>query len=45
MDETDHEVQCPNCHRTISVEPEWRMVQCPGCAQMITRMTEDRSYD
>ncbi len=45
MDEGPQQVACPNCRRTISVEPEWRLIQCPRCGQMVTRMSEDSSYD
>jgi len=45
MSEGDQQVVCPTCHRVISVDPEWRLVQCPGCGEMITRMSEDSSYD
>jgi predicted RNA-binding Zn-ribbon protein involved in translation (DUF1610 family) len=45
MDEPIPPVACPNCHATIPVDPEWRIVQCPRCGQMVTRMTDDASYD
>jgi hypothetical protein len=39
------QVQCPTCHAIIPVDPEWRLVQCSACKEMITRMAEDSSYD
>ncbi len=45
MAETGSQVMCPACHATVAVEPEWRLAQCPRCGQMISRMSEDRSYD
>jgi predicted RNA-binding Zn-ribbon protein involved in translation (DUF1610 family) len=37
--------QCPSCGALIPVEPEWRLVQCPKCQEMVTRMGEDSAYD
>jgi predicted RNA-binding Zn-ribbon protein involved in translation (DUF1610 family) len=45
MDEADTRVLCPACHRIVPVDPEWRLVQCPGCGAMITRMSVDSAYD
>jgi endogenous inhibitor of DNA gyrase (YacG/DUF329 family) len=45
MAEDELAVPCPNCHTLIPVTPEWRLVQCPRCGEMVTRMGEDRSYD
>ncbi len=45
MEETNPRVICPTCHTVIPVEPGWRLVQCPKCGGMITRMGEDSSYD
>jgi predicted RNA-binding Zn-ribbon protein involved in translation (DUF1610 family) len=36
---------CPGCQAAVSVDPEWRLVQCPKCGAMITRMGEDSLYD
>jgi DNA-directed RNA polymerase subunit RPC12/RpoP len=41
----DTQVACPNCRSVVVVEPEWRLVQCPRCGHMITRMGEDTAYD
>lgn len=38
-------VQCPTCRTIIPVEPGWRLVQCPRCGGMVTRMGEDAAYD
>ena len=38
-------VRCPKCGGLISVEPEWRLVQCPTCGTPVTRMGVDPSYD
>jgi predicted RNA-binding Zn-ribbon protein involved in translation (DUF1610 family) len=45
MVETETRVMCPKCHAAIPVEPEWRLVQCPQCGEMVSRMTEDSTYD
>ena len=45
MVETNLQVICPTCRTVIAVDPEWRLVQCPKCGGMITRMSEDNSYD
>jgi endogenous inhibitor of DNA gyrase (YacG/DUF329 family) len=45
MREADPTVLCPICHASITVDPEWRLVQCPRCGGMVTRMSEDSSYD
>ncbi|HTP54044.1 MAG TPA: hypothetical protein VML94_03640 [Thermoplasmata archaeon] len=36
---------CPVCSTEIAVDPEWRMVQCPSCHEMVLRMTDDATYD
>jgi len=38
-------VLCPTCHAVVQVVPDWRLVQCPRCGGMLTRMSEDRDYD
>jgi endogenous inhibitor of DNA gyrase (YacG/DUF329 family) len=45
MAESDRQVMCPICNRPVDIEPEWRLVQCPRCSGMITRMSEDSSFD
>jgi len=45
MAESDSEVRCPKCSRLIPVAPEWRVVVCPGCGEVVTRMTSDATYD
>jgi|HubBroStandDraft_1064217.scaffolds.fasta_scaffold24735_3 predicted RNA-binding Zn-ribbon protein involved in translation (DUF1610 family) len=45
MVDTERQVVCPRCQTAIPVEPEWRLVQCPSCGEMVSRMTEDRAYD
>jgi predicted RNA-binding Zn-ribbon protein involved in translation (DUF1610 family) len=45
MVELDREAVCPSCQAVVSVGPDWRLVQCPRCGAMITRMGEDSSYD
>ena len=39
------QVLCPTCHTAFEVDPGWRLVQCPRCGAMITRMGEDAAYD
>jgi predicted RNA-binding Zn-ribbon protein involved in translation (DUF1610 family) len=41
----DQQAECPACHAIVIVEAEWRLVQCPKCGEMITRMGGDSSYD
>jgi predicted RNA-binding Zn-ribbon protein involved in translation (DUF1610 family) len=45
MAQAENQVQCPACQAFVHVEPDWRLVQCPKCGEMITRMGEDSSYD
>ncbi|MCI4350778.1 MAG: hypothetical protein L3K15_04625 [Thermoplasmata archaeon] len=45
MTEGEKVVSCPSCHAPVPVDPEWRLVQCPKCGSMVTRMGEDSSYD
>jgi predicted RNA-binding Zn-ribbon protein involved in translation (DUF1610 family) len=45
MVETNPQVLCPTCIAGIEVDPEWRLIQCPKCGGMITRMGEESSYD
>ncbi len=45
MGATQEQVLCPNCQTVVAVDPEWRLAQCPRCKGMITRMTEDSSFD
>jgi predicted RNA-binding Zn-ribbon protein involved in translation (DUF1610 family) len=45
MVEEAQRVQCPTCKTIIPVESEWRLVQCPGCGGIVTRMGEDGAYD
>jgi len=45
MAEPNLQTLCPDCQTPISVEPDWRLVQCPTCGAMVTRMGEDRAYD
>jgi predicted RNA-binding Zn-ribbon protein involved in translation (DUF1610 family) len=43
--ETDRQVLCQTCHAIITVDPGWRLVKCPRCGEMTTRMGEDCAYD
>jgi predicted RNA-binding Zn-ribbon protein involved in translation (DUF1610 family) len=36
---------CPGCQTIVRVPADWRLVQCPGCGQMITRMADDSAFD
>jgi predicted RNA-binding Zn-ribbon protein involved in translation (DUF1610 family) len=43
--EPNEEVLCPKCQSCITVDAAWRLVQCPHCGEMVSRMTDDSSYD
>jgi|HubBroStandDraft_1064217.scaffolds.fasta_scaffold03192_4 predicted RNA-binding Zn-ribbon protein involved in translation (DUF1610 family) len=45
MVEPSLQAVCPDCQTAVAVEPDWRLVQCPKCGAMITRMGEDSAYD
>jgi predicted RNA-binding Zn-ribbon protein involved in translation (DUF1610 family) len=45
MTEPSTQAICPTCHTVVTVEAEWRLIQCPKCGGMITRMGEDSSFD
>ncbi|MGI0128630.1 MAG: hypothetical protein ACREDE_06760 [Thermoplasmata archaeon] len=45
MTNPEEAVRCPECRELVSVEPDWRLVICPHCGGVITRMTGDASYD
>jgi|GEM_PF-3554469 len=45
MSDTELQVLCQTCHTVVAVDREWRLVQCPHCGEMISRMTDDSSYD
>ena len=38
-------VMCPNCRTVFPVPEDWRLVQCPSCGHVITRMEEDAAFD
>jgi predicted Zn finger-like uncharacterized protein len=38
-------IRCPDCRASITVPPEWRLVQCPSCGHAILRMEGDQSFD
>jgi Zn finger protein HypA/HybF involved in hydrogenase expression len=38
-------VRCTGCGRLVPVPEEWRMVECPACHTVMTRMDEDSGYD
>jgi predicted RNA-binding Zn-ribbon protein involved in translation (DUF1610 family) len=45
MPEPSSQAMCPGCQTVVSVEPGWRLVACPKCGAIITRMSEDGSFD
>lgn len=45
MNATQDQVRCPKCQAIIPVEPEWRLVRCPHCGDVVTRMGGDAAYD
>jgi transposase len=45
MTEPESSTLCPNCAHTVSVPPDWRLVQCPNCGHVIVRMDSDATYD
>jgi predicted RNA-binding Zn-ribbon protein involved in translation (DUF1610 family) len=45
MSEPSSQTMCPSCQTVVTVEADWRLVQCPKCGAMITRMSEDSSFD
>jgi predicted RNA-binding Zn-ribbon protein involved in translation (DUF1610 family) len=45
MTEPSAQTMCPSCQTVVTVEADWRLVQCPRCGAMITRMGEDSSFD
>jgi predicted RNA-binding Zn-ribbon protein involved in translation (DUF1610 family) len=36
---------CPGCGRRIPVEETWRMVECPSCHRVVSRMDDDARFD
>ncbi|MGA8303400.1 MAG: hypothetical protein WA691_05000 [Thermoplasmata archaeon] len=38
-------VRCPQCAELVPVAPDWRLVLCPKCGNVITRMASDATYD
>ncbi len=45
MPEPGEAVRCPKCGRVVPVDPEWRIVVCPACGEVINRMASDARYD
>jgi predicted RNA-binding Zn-ribbon protein involved in translation (DUF1610 family) len=45
MTEPNSATMCPTCQTVVSTEPGWRLVQCPNCGAIISRMAEDGSFD
>ncbi|HXW66552.1 MAG TPA: hypothetical protein VEL82_01530 [Thermoplasmata archaeon] len=45
MAETWDRVPCSGCGASISVPPDWRLVECPSCGAIVTRMASDPRYD
>ncbi len=45
MAESDDVVRCPQCARLVPVPEDWRVVVCPTCGAVITRMASDSEYD
>jgi predicted RNA-binding Zn-ribbon protein involved in translation (DUF1610 family) len=38
-------VVCPGCGRSLPVEETWRLVECPFCRTIVTRMDGDARFD
>ncbi len=36
---------CPACGERVPVPADWRVVECPACHGIVTRMADDASYD
>lgn len=45
MSDEPEMVVCPACSKALAVQAAWRMVECPHCRNVITRMGDDASYD
>jgi len=38
-------VICPGCGRSLPVEETWRLVECPFCRTIVSRMDGDARFD
>jgi predicted RNA-binding Zn-ribbon protein involved in translation (DUF1610 family) len=45
MPEEVPRIACPGCGRAIPVDETWRMVECPFCHRVISRMDDDARFD
>lgn len=45
MSGVNETVLCPTCGLAVQVAPDWRLVQCPRCGAMVSRMTDEPAYD
>jgi predicted RNA-binding Zn-ribbon protein involved in translation (DUF1610 family) len=45
MTEAAEAVRCPKCSRIVPVSADWRLVVCPGCGEVISRMDSDARFD